>query len=140
MLLLKEEKDYTHIIKNVYPDPSEVFNTILDDKEILKRAVSVTKHYDLFSEMATDLIYKKKGTMYDVKKQLYMAIQNVNLLEGLRFYVSFACTFAVGELKLMEGSAKIISLIARDESQHLALTTHIIKNWQQYKLIRYIKI
>jgi ribonucleoside-diphosphate reductase beta chain len=56
---------------------------------------------------------------------------NVNILEGLRFYVSFACTFAFGELKLMEGSAKIISLIARDEAQHLALTTHIIKNWQQ---------
>jgi ribonucleoside-diphosphate reductase beta chain len=123
-------RSYTHIMKNVYPDPSEVFDTILDDKEILKRAVSVTKHYDLFSTMATDLIYKKKGTLYDVKKQLYMAIQNVNLLEGLRFYVSFACTFAFGELKLMEGSAKIISLIARDESQHLALTTHIIKNWQ----------
>ena len=54
---------------------------------------------------------------------------NVNILEGLRFYVSFACTFAFGELKLMEGSAKILSLIARDESQHLAITTHIIKNW-----------
>ena len=54
---------------------------------------------------------------------------NVNMLEGLRFYVSFACTFAFGELKLMEGSAKILSLIARDESQHLAITTHIIKNW-----------
>ena len=133
-------RSYTHIMKNVYPDPSEVFNTILDDKEILKRAVSVTKHYDLFSEMATDYMYKKKGTMYDVKKQLYMAIQNVNLLEGLRFYVSFACTFAFGELKLMEGSAKIISLIARDESQHLALTTHIIKNWQNGDDKDFVKI
>ena len=133
-------RSYTHIMKNVYPDPSEVFDTILDDKEILKRAVSVTKHYDLFSQMATDLIYKKKGTMYDVKKQLYMAIQNVNLLEGLRFYVSFACTFAFGELKLMEGSAKIISLIARDESQHLALTTHIIKNWQNGDDKDFVKI
>ena len=58
-------------------------------------------------------------------------MMNVNILEGLRFYVSFACTFAFGELKLMEGSAKIISLIARDESQHLALSTHILKNWMR---------
>ncbi len=70
-------------------------------------------------------------TRKDLKRHLYRSIINVNILEGIRFYVSFACTFAFGELKLMEGSAKIISLIARDEAQHLALTTHIIKNWQQ---------
>ena len=69
--------------------------------------------------------------MRDVKKKLYLAMQNVNILEGLRFYVSFACTFAFGEAQLMEGSAKIISLIARDEAEHLALSTHIIKNWQK---------
>ena len=55
---------------------------------------------------------------------------NVNILEGIRFYVSFACSFAFGELKLMEGSAKIISLIARDESQHLALTQKIMYKWK----------
>ena len=55
---------------------------------------------------------------------------SINILEGIRFYVSFACTFGFGELRLMEGSAKIISLIARDESQHLAITQHIIKNYQ----------
>jgi ribonucleoside-diphosphate reductase beta chain len=60
-------------------------------------------------------------------------MMTVNILEGLRFYVSFACTFAFGELKMMEGSAKIISLIARDEAQHLALSTHILKNWMQGK-------
>ena len=69
--------------------------------------------------------------MRDVKKKLFLAMMNVNILEGLRFYVSFACTFAFGELKLMEGSAKIISLIARDESQHLALSLHILKNWMR---------
>ena len=122
---------YTHIMKNVYSDPAEVFDTILNDKEILKRAESVTENYDRFSEMAQDYTVKGKGDLDEVKKQLYLAMVNVNLLEGLRFYVSFACTFAFGELKLMEGSAKIISLIARDESQHLALSTHIIKNWQQ---------
>jgi len=71
-----------------------------------------------------------KGSTKQLKKKLYLAMANVNLLEGLRFYVSFACTFAFGELKLMEGSAKILSLIARDESQHLAITTAILKNWQ----------
>ena len=126
-------RSYTHIIKNVYPDPSEVFDTILDDKEILKRAVSVTKNYDSFGEAAENYFAKGKGDLYDVKKKLYLAMVNVNLLEGLRFYVSFACTFAFGELKLMEGSAKIISLIARDEAQHLALSTHILKLWAQGK-------
>lgn len=126
-------RSYTHIMKNVYPDPSEVFDTILDDEEILARAISVTKNYDAFVDAAEEWKFNKKGSMREVKKKLYLAMMNVNILEGLRFYVSFACTFAFGELKLMEGSAKIISLIARDESQHLALTTHILKNWAQGK-------
>tara|TARA_B100000424_G_scaffold270480_1_gene269919 strand:+ start:1445 stop:2545 length:1101 start_codon:yes stop_codon:yes gene_type:complete len=122
---------YTHIMKNVYSDPSEVFDTILDDKEILKRAVSVTQNYDKFSELAQDYVVRGKGDIAEVKKALYLAMVNVNLLEGLRFYVSFACTFAFGELKLMEGSAKILSLIARDEATHLNLSTHVIKAWQK---------
>jgi ribonucleotide reductase beta subunit family protein with ferritin-like domain len=124
-------RSYTHIMKNVYPDPSEVFDTILHDEEILKRAVSVTENYDTFSKMAEDYFVKGKGNILDVKKQLYLAMINVNILEGLRFYVSFACTFAFGELKLMEGSAKIISLIARDEATHLNLSTQVIKNWHK---------
>ena len=117
---------YTHIMKNVYSDPAEVFDTILNDKEILKRAESVTENYDKFSAMALDFTVKGKGDMDELKKQLYLAMVNVNLLEGLRFYVSFACTFAFGELKLMEGSAKLLSLIARDEATHLNLSTHVL--------------
>ena len=124
-------RSYTHIMKNVYPDPSEVFDTILNDEEILKRAVSVTENYDKFSKMAEDYFVKGKGDILDVKKALYLAMVNVNILEGLRFYVSFACTFAFGELKLMEGSAKIISLIARDEATHLNLSTQVLKNWHK---------
>ena len=124
-------RSYTHIMKNIYPDPSEVFNTILNDKEILKRAVSVTKNYDSFGQAAEDYFVKGKGDLLDVKRKLYLAMINVNLLEGLRFYVSFACTFGFGELKLMEGSAKILSLIARDEATHLNLSTHVIKAWQK---------
>jgi len=122
-------RSYTHIVKNVYANPSEVFDTILDDDKIIERAISVTKHYDEFNEVANNYFQHKKGTMYDVKKALYKAMMTVNILEGLRFYVSFACTFAFGELKLMEGSAKIISLIARDEATHLNLSTHILKHW-----------
>jgi len=122
-------RSYTYIMKNVYSDPSEVFDTILNDDEIVKRAISVTENYDRFSEMAQNYFVKGEGSLDEVKKQLYLAMVNVNILEGLRFYVSFACTFAFGELKLMEGSAKIISFIARDEATHLNLSTQIIKNW-----------
>ena len=136
-------RSYTHIIKNVYPDPAEVLDTVLDNEKIIARAKSVTKAYDEFLDRAgawaESNMWKKdwKGspttdwTMKDMKRSLYRAIANVNILEGIRFYVSFACSFAFGELKLMEGSAKIISLISRDESQHLVLTQQIIKKWQE---------
>ena len=124
-------RSYTHIMKNIYSDPAEVFDTILEDKEILKRAKSVTGEYDKFGKMALDYAVGKKVDMVDLKRQLYLAMNTVNLLEGLRFYISFACTFAFGELKLMEGSAKILSLIARDEATHLNLSTHIIKAWHK---------
>ena len=122
---------YTHITKNVYADPAEVFDTILDDKEILKRAKTVTENYDKFNKMALDYTVKGKGDIIELKRALYLAMVTVNLLEGLRFYISFACTFAFGELKLMEGSAKLLSLIARDEATHLNLSTHVIKAWQK---------
>ena len=134
-------KSYTYIIKNVYPDPSEVFDTILNDERILDRAKSVTRAYDEFINEAQQWgqsnMWKdgwentqvKDNSTNELKRKLYKAVANVNILEGIRFYVSFACSFAFGELKLMEGSAKIISLISRDENQHLVLTQNIMKNW-----------
>ena len=134
-------RSYTYIIKNVYSDPTEVFDTILDDEKIIERAASVTKAYDELIAMAhqydTGNMWKSdwkdsptaRWESKELKRKLYRAVVNVNILEGIRFYVSFACTFAFGELKLMEGSAKIISLIARDESQHLVITQNILKNW-----------
>ena len=136
-------RSYTHIIKNVYPDPSEVLDTTLNEPQIIKRAQSVTKAYDEFLEAAGSYADgnmwhsdwngspSKDWTLKDLKRKLYLAVANVNILEGIRFYVSFACSFAFGELKLMEGSAKIISLIARDESQHLALTQKILYKWKK---------
>ena len=136
-------RSYTYIIKNVYPDPSDVFDKILDDARIIARAESVTKAYNELindaQEWGTGNLYREpaRGSflsnyeLKELKRKLYRAVLNVNILEGIRFYVSFACSFAFGELKLMEGSAKIISLIARDESQHLVLTQQIIKKWQE---------
>ena len=136
-------RSYTHIIKNVYPDPSEVFDKILEDDKILARAQSVTRAYDEFINAAheydTSNHWKEdwrdhinaEWTLNDVKRKLYRAVANVYILEGIRFYVSFACSFAFGELKLLEGSAKIIGLIARDESQHMTVTQNIIKKWQE---------
>jgi len=136
-------RSYTYIIKNVYSDPSEVFDTIITDERILERSRSVTESYDDFIQSAqnyatsSDWMYNlersqnTKETLNDVKRKLYRAVANVNILEGIRFYVSFACSFAFGELKLMEGSAKIISLIARDENQHLALTQNILNKWKE---------
>ena len=136
-------RSYTYIIKNVYSDPSEVFDTIIKDERILERAKSVTESYDDFIQSAqnygtsNDWLFNLEGvttakeTLNDVKRKLYRAVANVNILEGIRFYVSFACSFAFGELKLMEGSAKIISLIARDENQHLAITQNILNKWKE---------
>ena len=136
-------RSYTYIVKNVYSDPADVFDTILRDEKILERASSVTEAYDNFIRDAqcwsTGNMWQPdaKGSpsvqwcQKDLKRKLYRAIANVNILEGIRFYVSFACSFAFGELKLMEGSAKIISLIARDENQHLVLTQNILNNWRK---------
>ena len=135
-------RSYTYIIKNVYSDPSVVFDTIIGDKRILERAESVTESYNDFINSAhyygvsDQWRHRLEGADYakdslkEVKRKLYRAIANVNILEGIRFYVSFACSFAFGELKLMEGSAKIISLIARDENQHLAITQNILNKWR----------
>jgi ribonucleoside-diphosphate reductase beta chain len=135
-------RSYTYIIKNIYSDPSEVFDTIIHDERILERAKSVTESYDDFIQSAQQYgvsdawlhnlegVSYAKSTINDVKRKLYRAVANVNILEGIRFYVSFACSFAFGELKLMEGSAKIISLIARDENQHLAITQNILNKWR----------
>ncbi len=136
-------RSYTYIIKNVYSDPAEVFDTILHDDMILSRAESVTEAYNDFINHAhtydsgnewqhqLEGVPAAKETLYELKRKLYRAVMNVNILEGIRFYVSFACSFAFGELKLMEGSAKIISLIARDENQHLVLTQNIINKWRE---------
>ena len=125
-------RSYTYIIKNLYPNPSDVFDTIIEDEKIERRAKSVTQTYDDLIQMGYQWsVAPDKVDMYELKKRLWLALVTVNILEGLRFYVSFACSFAFGELKKLEGSAKIISFIARDESQHFAMSQNIINNYRE---------
>ena len=126
-------RSYTYIMKNVYPNPTEVLDTIVKTPQIMKRAETVTEAYDKFIEYSHKYHLMGEGERKELKKLLYLTLVNVNILEGIRFYVSFACSFAFGELKLMEGSAKIISLIARDENLHLAVSQNIINNYRKHE-------
>ena len=148
-------RSYTHIIRNIVNDPSIVFEDIVDNEAIQKRAEAVSKYYDdLILESQLYQIYGegiwyykdektgavitytknelttsndlKQVTLRELKRKLYLCIQSVNALEAIRFYVSFACSFAFAERKLMEGNAKIIKFIARDEALHLVGTQWMI--------------
>lgn len=125
---------YTYIIKNIYPDPSKLFDTILDDVEIIKRTSSVTKYYDeLINQIPNDTDYNKK-------KKLYLTLVSINILEAIRFYVSFACSFCFAQNKKMEGNAKIISLISRDENLHMGFTITLLKILNTEKDEGFVKI
>ena len=115
-------RSYTHIIRNIYANPGLVFDTMLDVKEIVECGNDIGKYYD-------DLIQNNNyaTNKREHKRSLYMCLMSANALEGIRFYVSFACSWAFAELKKMEGNAKIIKFIARDENTHLASTTVMIK-------------
>ena len=126
-------RSYTYIMKNVYSNPTEILDTIVKTPEIMKRAETVTEAYDKFIEYSHKYHLMGEGERKELKRLLYLTLINVNILEGIRFYVSFACSFAFGELKLMEGSAKIISLIARDENLHLAVSQNIINNYRKHE-------
>ena len=135
-------RSYTHIIKNVYADPSDVFDHILTDDRIVERAMSVTEAYNDFInaahawdntqtwQHALEQVPYAQDARYELKRKLFRAVANVNILEGIRFYVSFACSFAFGELKLMEGSAKIISLIARMRPASCHHSEHSLNKWK----------
>jgi ribonucleoside-diphosphate reductase beta chain len=130
-------RSYTHIIRNIYPDPSIVFDTMLDSKEIVDCAGDISKYYDDLIEYSQyyqllgegDHTVNGKTVSIDkreLKKKIWMCLNSVNVLEGIRFYVSFACSWAFAELKKMEGNAKIIKFIARDENVHLGSTQYLL--------------
>ena len=141
-------RSYTHILRNLFTDPGEVFDDIMVNPAILKRAQSIAKYFDEVI-LTTQLLQSQGEGNYDVevagkkvtlevnkrklKERLYLAVCSVNALEAIRFYVSFACSFAFAERELLEGNAKIIKLIARDEALHLTGTQHILNNWRSGK-------
>ena len=120
-------RSYTHIIRNIFTDPSVVFNDIMDNKHILARADEVAVYYDDLIAATQDWIQGGTNIVPTMKK-LYLCLMCVNVLEAIRFYVSFACSFAFAERELMEGNAKIIKLIARDEALHLTGTQQMLNN------------
>ncbi|PSU33426.1 class Ia ribonucleoside-diphosphate reductase subunit beta [Photobacterium lutimaris] len=130
-------RSYTHIIRNITNDPAVVFDDIVDNQQIIKRAGDISKYYDDLIAATSDYHRLGEGThtingstvsvnLRDIKKKLFLCMMSVNALEAIRFYVSFACSFAFAERELMEGNAKIIKLIARDEALHLTGTQHIL--------------
>ena len=131
-------RSYTHIIRNVYSNPSQVFDELTSIEEIVNCAQDISKYYDDLINYSS--YYKLLGygvhtvngetvkiDRYELKKKLWLCLNSVNALEGIRFYVSFACSWAFAELKKMEGNAKIIKLIARDENVHLGSTQTLLK-------------
>lgn len=135
-------RSYTHIIRNIYSDPSKVFDGMLDIQEIVDCAENISEHYDELIEKSMYYNLLGEGThtvngneiivdLYELKKKLYLTLMSVNILEGVRFYVSFACSWAFAELKKMEGNAKIIKFIARDENLHLGSTQLLLKTLQK---------
>ena len=129
---------YTHIIRNIYSDPSKVFDNMINISHIVDCATDISKYYDELISKTTAYNFLGVGThtvnghevvvnLYDLKKSLWLALMSVNILEGVRFYVSFCCSFNFGEIKCMEGNAKIIKLICKDENLHLASTQMLLK-------------
>ena len=134
-------RSYTHILRNLFNDPSEVFDEIIINPAILKRAESIAIYFDdliLYSQLYNlhgEGKHTSEGVEYDVtlrklKEKLYLAVCSVNALEAIRFYVSFACSFAFSERSLLEGNSKLIRLIARDEALHLTGTQHMLNIWK----------
>ena len=130
-------RSYTHIIRNIVHEPSTVFDDIVTNEYIIRRAeeiaqyyddlIKATQHYHLFGEGEHQVAGQTISvSLRELKRKLYRCMMCVNALEAIRFYVSFACSFAFAERELMEGNAKIIKLIARDEALHLTGTQHIL--------------
>lgn len=137
-------RSYTHILRNLFSNPSEIFDDIVVNEEIKKRASDISKYYDdlIFATQLWQTQGEGEHTvdgvthiinMRQLKKLLYLCMNSVNALEAIRFYVSFACTFAFAERELMEGNSKIIRLIARDENIHLTSTQHVLNLWAKGK-------
>jgi len=128
-------RSYTYIINNVFPRPAEILDDIPIHEEIRKRATGISSYYDKLSEMVSKYKLGQPVDLYQLKKHIYLTLICVNILEGIRFYVSFACSFSFAQRSkaLMTGNASIIQLIAFDEALHLSSTLHIINTLREGK-------
>jgi ribonucleoside-diphosphate reductase beta chain len=131
-------KAYTHIIRNVYSDPSKIFDELMDIESIVNCAQDITRDYDNLINytqwyhvlgVGNHTVNGQTVTvdLHELKRRIWLCLNAVNALEGIRFYVSFACSWAFAELKKMEGNAKIIKFICRDENLHLGSTQTLLK-------------
>jgi ribonucleoside-diphosphate reductase beta chain len=124
---LIHSRSYTHILRNVYPNPTEVLDSITITPEILDRAVAVTSEYDKLIDLNSRLQVFGETDQVSHRRQVFKTLASVNILEAIRFYVSFACAWSFNERGLMEGNSKIITFIARDEALHLSGTQLMLK-------------
>jgi len=119
-------RSYSHIIRNIYNVPKEVFNTIHDTAEIVNMASSVGKYYDQLHEINC---HKEIGSQYSEEahiRAIYLALHASYALEAFRFMVSFATSLAMVENKIFIGNGNIISLILQDELLHKGWTAWMI--------------
>lgn len=127
-------RSYTHIIRGVVNDPSIIFDDIVVNDFIKKRAEQIAFWYDecyrlnrLRENYLEDPVRFADYDKAEHARAIYLCLHCANALEAIRFFVSFACTFAFAERELMEGNANIVKLIARDEFLHLQGTQAMIK-------------
>jgi ribonucleoside-diphosphate reductase beta chain len=119
-------RSYSHIIRNIYNVPKDVFNTIHDTQEIVGMASSVGLYYDKL-HMINCLV--ETGEKIDEEKHIkaiWMALHASYALEAFRFMVSFATSLAMVENKIFIGNGNIISLILQDELLHKGWTAYLI--------------
>ena len=123
-------KSYSHIIRNIYNVPKDVFNTIHDTKEIVDMASSVGKYYDDLHRLncLKEIADPTKETVLETThiKAIWMALHASYALEAFRFMVSFATSLAMVENKIFIGNGNIISLILQDELLHKGWTAYLI--------------
>ena len=119
-------RSYSHIIRNIYNVPKEVFNTIHDTKEIIDMASSVGRYYDELHKVNCRKELSGGVNEKEHIKAIYMALHASYALEAFRFMVSFATSLAMVENKIFIGNGNIISLILQDELLHKGWTAYLI--------------
>jgi len=134
-------RSYSYMIENMYADPDKVFRDSWKDKTLLKHADTTVKEGNKLYELTINYLYKLQNNieiteeeMYQLKRQVLLAMVSMNVLEGIRFYLGFSSIWAITEFTgKVPGSSRILQLIQRDEKTHLAFTQTIINTLKKTK-------